>query len=59
MISQSITTLVKKWSYQTCSLASALAQAQTLPLDIAIHHARITPDCKEAFLQAFVNDPEM
>ena len=30
-----------------------------LPLDIAIHHACITPDCKEAFQQAFVNDPEM
>ena len=30
-----------------------------LPLYIAIHHACITPDCKEAFQQAFVNDPEM
>ena len=30
-----------------------------LPLDIAIHHARIMPDWKEAFQQAFVNDPEM
>ena len=30
-----------------------------LPLDIAIHHARITSDCKEAFQQAFINDPEM
>ena len=30
-----------------------------LPLDIAIHHAWIMPDCKEAFQQAFVNDPEM
>ena len=30
-----------------------------LPLDIAIHHAHITPDCKEAFQQAFVNDAEM
>ena len=30
-----------------------------LPLDIAIHHAHITPDCKEAFQQAFGNDPEM
>ena len=29
------------------------------PLDIAIHHACITPDCKEAFQQALVNDPEM
>ena len=28
-----------------------------LPLDIAIHHACIKPDCKEAFQQAFVNDP--
>ena len=30
-----------------------------LPLDIAIHHTHIMPDCKEAFQQAFVNDPEM
>ena len=30
-----------------------------LPLDIAIHHAWIMPDCKEAFQQAFINDPEM
>ena len=30
-----------------------------LPLNIAIHHAGITPDHKEAFQQAFVNDPEM
>ena len=30
-----------------------------LPLDIAIHHACIMPDHKEAFQQAFVNDPEM
>ena len=30
-----------------------------LPLNITIHHARIMPDSKEAFQQAFVNDPEM
>ena len=30
-----------------------------LPLDITIHHACITPDSKEVFQQAFVNDPEM
>ena len=29
------------------------------PLDITIHHAHITPTCKEAFLQAFISDPEM
>ena len=29
------------------------------PLDIAIHHDHIMPDCKKAFQQAFVNDPEM
>ena len=29
------------------------------PLDITIHHACITPTHKEAFQQAFVNDPEM
>ena len=28
-------------------------------MDITIHHARIMPDHKEAFQQAFVNDPEM
>ena len=30
-----------------------------LQLDITIHHAHIMLDCKEAFQQAFVNDPEM
>ena len=30
-----------------------------LPLDITIHHACITPDQKEAFQQAFINDPEI
>ena len=30
-----------------------------LPLDIAIHHAHIMPNCKEAFQQAFINDPKM
>ena len=30
-----------------------------LLLDITIHHACIMPDGKEAFQQAFVNDPEM
>ena len=29
------------------------------PLDIAIHHACITPTHKEAFQQAFINNPEM
>ena len=29
------------------------------PLDIAIIHAHIMPNCKEAFQQAFINDPEM
>ena len=29
------------------------------PLDMAIHHAHIMPDHKEAFQQAFINDPEM
>ena len=30
-----------------------------LPLDIAIHHAHIMPDHKEAFQQAFISNPEM
>ena len=28
-------------------------------LDIAIHHAGLSPERKEAFQQAFVSDPEM
>ena len=28
-------------------------------LDIAIHHANLSPDCKEAFQQAFISDPKM
>ena len=30
-----------------------------IPLDIAIHHAHLSPDRKEAFQQAFVSDPKM
>ena len=30
-----------------------------IPLDIAIHHAHLSPDWKEAFHQAFMSDPEM
>ena len=55
MTSQSFTTQVKKWSYQTCSLDSVPGQAQTF------HWILLStmPDDKEAFQQAFVNDPEM
>ena len=30
-----------------------------IPLDIAIHHAHLSPERKEAFQQAFVSDPKM
>ena len=30
-----------------------------IPLDIAIHHAHLSPEQKEAFQQAFMSDPEM
>ena len=30
-----------------------------IPLDIAIHHAHLSPEWKEAFQQAFMSDPEM
>ena len=30
-----------------------------IPVDIAIHHAHLSPEQKEAFQQAFMNDPEM
>ena len=30
-----------------------------IPLDIAIHHAHLFPERKEAFQQAFVSDPKM
>ena len=30
-----------------------------MPLDIAIHHAHLSPKQKEAFKQAFMSDPEM
>ena len=30
-----------------------------IPLDIAIHHACLSPERKEAFQQAFVSDPKM
>ena len=30
-----------------------------IPMDIAIHHAHLSPEGKEAFQQAFVSDPKM
>ena len=30
-----------------------------IPLDIVIHHARLSPEQKEAFQQAFISDPQM
>ena len=30
-----------------------------IPLDIAIHHAHLSPEWKEAFQQTFMSDPEM
>ena len=30
-----------------------------IPLDIAIHHAHLSPERKEAFQQTFVSDPEL
>ena len=59
MTSQSITTQARKWSYQTHSLDSVPRPGPDFPLDITIHHAHITPTHKEAFQQAFINDPEM
>ena len=59
MTSQSITTLVRKWSYQTHSLNSVLGQALTCHWILLSTTPCIMPDHKEAFQQAFVNDPEM
>ena len=47
---------LSQFSPRPSSIGLAVAD---LPLDIAINHAHIMPDCKEAFQQAFVNDPEM
>ena len=58
MTAQSVTAQVKKWSYQTHSWFSP-HPGPALPLDITIHHTHIMPDHKEAFQQAFVNDPGM
>ena len=41
------------------SLLDLVKEGPNLPLDIAIHQAHIMPDHKEAFQQAFINDPEM
>ena len=30
-----------------------------IPLDIAIHHAHLSPEWKEAFQQAFMSDSEI
>ena len=37
----------------------SLCPGPDIPLDIAIHHACLSTDWKEAFQQAFVSDAEM
>ena len=59
MISQSITAQVKEMVIPDTLSQFSPRPGPNLPLDITIHHACITPDCKEAFQQAFVNDPEI
>ena len=41
------------------SLTSVHFLAPNIPLNIAIHHAHLSPDQKEAFQQAFVSDAEI
>ena len=61
MITPSVTALVRKWSCLTHSLGSAFSPCPgpNILLDIAIHHAHLSPERKEAFQQVFVSDPEM
>ena len=49
-----ITALARKWP---CPMFLSLQS--NIPLEIAIHHAHLSPDQKEAFQQAFVSDAEM
>ena len=58
MTTPSVTTQVRKWSCLTHSQFSP-HPGPDIPLDIAIHHARLSPERKEAFQQAFVSDPKM
>ena len=37
----------------------SLCPGPDIPLDIAIHHAHLSPERKEAFQQAFVSNPKM
>ena len=41
------------------TLSHFIPHGPDIPLDIAIHHACLSPEWKEAFQQAFVSDPEM
>ena len=59
MITLSVTTPVRKWPCQIPSLSSVQHPGPDIPLDIAIHHAHLSPDHKEAFQQAFMSDAEM
>ena len=57
-ITPSITTLVRKWPAWTLS-GFCPHPGPDILLDIAIHHACLSPERKEAFQQAFVNNPKM
>ena len=60
MITSSATTPLRKWPCLTPSLSLFSPHpGPDIPLDIAIHHACLSPEQKEAFQQAFVSDPEM
>ena len=59
MTTLSVTAPVRKWPCLMPSLASVAHLGPDIPLDIAIHHAHLSPDQKEAFQQAFMRDPEM
>ena len=55
----SVTALVRKWPCLTPFLASVHVLAPDIPLDIAIHHAHLSADWKEAFQHALMSDAEM
>ena len=59
MTTLSVTTLVRKWPCLMPSLTTVHAPGLDILLDIAIHHAHLSPEWKEAFQQAFMSDPEM
>ena len=59
MTTFSITTAVREMALPNTLSHFSPCPGPDIPLDIAIHHAHLSPDWKEALQQAFMSDAEM